>query len=385
MSEPAARHDHADPGPPRELTRERMLSTLVVLVAVLTFVTLPFALHYGAAFILPLIAAGIISLALAPLADWLEGKGLPNWLAALLALSAMILVLVVAGATVIQPALSLVDSLPGFIRRITERTAELSGLFGKIARMTEAIGSGLDQGNAREVVMSTRPSLLDMLMQTPAVLLQVLVTLLLAFFMIEARGRLRRQLLLERTEFTASLRAARVLRDVQVMMGTYFATTFIVACGVGVAVGFGAWAFGWQSPVMWGGLAALLNLLPYVGPLSMVLLLSLFGLAGKEPLLLSLVPAIAYISLHAVESNIITPILMGRRLAISPIAILASLLYFGWIWGVVGIFLAGPLLVVITAFLEHSGRLNVIGFLFGEPLLVPQGPASDVEAVDQPG
>ncbi len=348
--------------------RNRLLSAMVVLSGALLFLALPFALQSGAEFFLPLVAAAVISLAVSPLADWFDARRLPNWLASLLALGTLLAVIAAAIATVIQPAIAMADTLPQFAQRIAARTSELSGWMGKIAKMVDALGRSFGQGRTREVVLSSQSSLQDLVLQTPGVLLHILLTVLLAYFMIAARGRLRRGMVLDRHEYTASLRAARVLRDVQAMMATYFATTFTVACGVGVIVGLGAWAYGWQSPIMWGGLAALLNLLPYIGPLTMMLVLSLFGLASERVLLLALAPALSYVALHTVESNVVTPILMGRRLQISPVAILAALIYFGWVWGIVGVFLAGPLLVVIMAFLEHSGKPNVVGFLFGEPL-----------------
>ncbi|MFM5908109.1 MAG: AI-2E family transporter [Novosphingobium sp.] len=388
-SEPEPGADPSDsPQAPTQQTRERdrLLSAIVVLCGLLLFIGLPFALSAGAEFFLPLVAAAIISLAVSPLADWFAARRLPNWLASFLALGTLVGVLSVAVATVIQPAIALADTLPQFAQRIAARTSVFSGWLREVAQMLDTLGRNFGQSRTREVVLSSQGSIRDLLMQTPGVLLHVLLTILLAFFMIEARGRLRRNLLLERQEFTASLRAARVLRDVQAMMATYFATTVLVAIGVGIIVGTAAWAFGWQSPVMWGGLAALMNLLPYVGPLTMIVVLGLFGLAGQGSLLWSLTPALAYIALHTVESNVVTPILMGRRLAVSPVAILASLIYFGWIWGIVGIFLAGPLLVIIMAFLEHTGTPNVIGFVFGEPLFAPAAPdLREGEGGDQPG
>ncbi len=356
-----------------ETKRDRLLSWLVVLTGALFFLAAPFAMRAAAGFVLPIVVAAILSLALAPFADWLESKRFPNWLAALLALAAMVLVLAMAGAMVVQPAIGLVDSLPAFAQRVSDRTVELSGWLGEILQKIDSLGSAFGGDGAREVVMSSRATLQDMLLQTPGVLLHVVVTLLLAYFMTEARARLRRQLVLDRVEFSASLRVARVLRDIQARIGAYFATTIMVACGVGVVVTTGAWLFGWQNPVMWGGIAAMMNLLPYVGPLTMMVLLTLFCHSGEGPIVWSLLPTLAYIVMHTVEANIVTPVLMGRTLSMSPVAILVSLLFFGWVWGVIGIFIAVPLLVVISAFLDHSGRPNVVGFLFGEPLFGQDG------------
>ena len=203
---------------------------------------------------------------------------------------------------------------------------------------------------------------------TPTVVLEVLLTFLMAFFMIEARVRVRRRLLLGRQHVGASIKAARVVRDVQDRVAAYIFTVGLINLGVGVIVTLGAWALGLDAPVMWGGLAALLNFLPYIGPLAMVALLALFGIGTAESPLVGVIPAAAYLGLHAVESNVITPAVLGARFTMNPVLILLALSYFSWIWGVTGALLSVPLLLTLTALIDHLGRPNLIGFVFGEPL-----------------
>jgi len=133
-------------------------------------------------------------------------------------------------------------------------------------------------------------------------------------------------------------------------------------------VALGAWALGMDAPIMWGGLAALLNFLPYIGPFVMIALLTLFGLGTADTPLVGLIPAAAYLGLHAVESNMITPSVLGARFTMNPVLILLALSYFSWIWGVTGALLSVPILLTITALIEHLGKPNLIGFVFGEPL-----------------
>ena len=141
-----------------------------------------------------------------------------------------------------------------------------------------------------------------------------------------------------------------------------------INAGVGVVVALGAWALGVEAPVMWGGLAALLNFLPYIGPLAMTALLALFGIGTGDTLLLGIVPAAAYLALHTVESNVVTPSILGARFTMNPVMILIALSYFSWIWGVFGALLSVPILLMLTAFFDHVGRPNLVGFIFGEPL-----------------
>ena len=367
----------------RNLSELHLLSALLFVMGTGLLIALPFALRAGAEFFLPLVIALVISLALAPMADALGARGAPNSLASLLALASLALIVLLAGTLVIQPALAMLDRFPDLSDRLADRIEVLAGAFGRIAGAIDELTRATGLASANEVVVSSGGVLENLLLQTPGVLLQAVLTLLLAYFMLEARLRMRRTLLLDRQEFSGSLRAANVLRDVQTQMGAYFLTTFLVACSVGMVVGVGAWAFGWEQPVMWGGLAAMLNLLPYIGPLTMGVVLALFGLGTDASLVWALAPAAAYGILHAVEANAVTPVVIGRKLELSPVAILSSLIFFGWIWGIAGAFLSGPLLLIISAMLDHIGRPNVIGFLFGEPLFAaplfaaPPGDAPD--------
>jgi predicted PurR-regulated permease PerM len=346
----------------------RLISALVVLLGIGLFLALPFVLSIGSVVFLPLVTAIILTVILSPLADRLSLLGLPNSLASFAALLAFIAILALALAAVLRPAVSLFDEVPAMIERIGEHFHQLQGNLAWVSRLNEQI-TGIVGSEQSEQVVLAGPTLLEQLaFATPTVILEVLLTLLMAFFMIEARVRLRRRLLLDRQHFGASLKAARVMRDVQDRVAAYILTVGLINALVGLIVAFGAWMLGMNAPIMWGGLAALLNFLPYIGPLMMIALLTLFGLGTADSPWLGLIPAAAYLGLHAVESNVVTPSILGARFTMNPVMILLALSYFSWIWGVTGALLSVPILLTITALIDHLGKPNVIGFLFGEPL-----------------
>jgi predicted PurR-regulated permease PerM len=228
--------------------------------------------------------------------------------------------------------------------------------------------AALTGAEGQKVVLAGPTVLEQLAFATPTVVLEVLLTFLLAFFMIEARVRLRRRLLLERQQVGTSLKAARAMREVQDRVAAYIITVGLINAGVGVIVALGAWALGMDAPIMWGGLAALLNFVPYIGPMMMMVLLGLFGLGSAESVLVGLIPAAAYLGLHTVEANVVTPGVLGARFTMNPVAILLALAYFGWIWGVAGALLSVPILLTLTALVDCLGRPNFVGFVFGEPL-----------------
>jgi predicted PurR-regulated permease PerM len=325
-------------------------------------------LSIGSVVFLPLVTAIVLTIILSPLADRLALIGLPNALASFAALLALLAVLAIALTAVLRPALALFEEAPAMVDRIGRHFSDIQGSFAWLSRINERIARIAGSEEGREVVLAG-PSMLEQLaFATPTVVLEVLLTFLMAFFMIEARVRMRRRLLLDRQHFGASLKAARVMRDVQDRVAAYILTVGLINAGIGLIVAAGAWVLGLDAPVMWGGLAALLNFIPYIGPLAMIALLGLFGLGTADAPLIGLMPAAAYLGLHAVESNIVTPAILGARFTMNPVMILIALSYFSWIWGAPGALLSVPILLAVTALIDHLGRPNLIGFVFGEPL-----------------
>ena len=372
-SNPDSEADGAAPAPRRRTLafaaeELRLISALVVLMAVGLFLALPFVLSIGSVVFLPLVTAIVLTIVLSPLADRLAQFGLPNFLASILALLAFLFVLSLALTAVLRPAVALFDDVPAMIDRIGEHFEHLQGGLVWVSRLNDQISHIIGAEEGEQVVLAG-PSMLEQLaFATPTVVLEVLLTFLMAFFMIEARVRVRRRLLLDRQHFGASLKAARVMRDVQDRVAAYILTVALINFGIGLIVTFAAWALGMPFPVMWGGLAALLNFMPYVGPLAMIALLTLFGLGTADAPLVGLVPAASYLGLHAIESNFVTPAILGARFTMNPVLILLALSYFSWIWGVTGALLSVPILLTITALIDHLGKPNLIGFIFGEPL-----------------
>ena len=346
----------------------RLISALVVLIGIGLFLAIPFVLSIGSVVFLPVVTAIVLTVILSPLADKLTGFGLPNALASLIALLVFFAVVLLALALILQPATALFDKLPELLQQVGERFTELRNQFAWVAQINEQLAELFESDESREVVVAT-PSLLEELaFATPSLVIETILTLLMAFFMIEARVRLRQKLLFGRSSFGTSIKAARVLREVQDRVAAYILTVGLINAFVGVFVALGAWALGVEAPIMWGGLAAILNFLPYIGPTIMVGLLALFGIGTTETIFLGLIPAAAYLALHTVEANVVTPSVLGARFTMNPVMILIALSYFTWIWGVFGALLSVPILLMLTALFDHVGRPNLIGFIFGEPL-----------------
>ena len=347
----------------------RLISALVLILGAGLFLALPFVLSIGSVVFLPVVTAVILTVILSPLADKLNGWGLPNALASLVSLVVFFAILLLALALILQPAITLFDELPALVQHVGERFLELRERFSWIEQSNRQLVELVERdGQPREVVLATPSYLEELAFATPTVIIEAILTLLMAYFMIEARVRLRQKLLFGRTSFGSSIKAARGIREVQDRVAAYILTVGWINALGGVIVALGAWALGVDAPIMWGGLAAILNFLPYIGPTVMVGLLALFGIGTADTVLLGLVPALAYLGLHTIEANVVTPSILGARFTMNPVLILIALSYFTWIWGAFGALLSVPILLMLTALFDHVGRPNLVGFIFGEPL-----------------
>lgn len=373
MPDPDLEPEIAAPRLPDDLagdTRARLQSAIILLLMGGLFLALPFVLSIGSVVFLPPVTALVITIILAPLADRLSRIGLPGMLASLIAILTMAGVIVAALALILQPAFAMVDQVPDMIAVVSRRFAELRGNLAWINDFNRQLARLMGH-SPREVVLASPSVIEQVAFATPTVVLEVLVTLLMTFFMIETRLRVQRRLAQSAHSANASVRIARVMRDVQDRVAGYLLTVALINLGVGVIVAGGAYAFGLSAPIMWGGLAFVFNFLPYLGPLAMMALLGLVGLGTASSMSVGFVPLIAFIALHAFEANFVTPAILGARLTVSPVSILVAISYFSWIWGVPGALLSVPILLIIEAMLDNLGRPNVIGFLLGEPLFRP--------------
>ena len=367
--------DTASPGD-EALRRQqvRLQSMIVLLLMAGLVVALPFILSQCAVVVQPPVTALVLSIVLSPLADRLTRIGIPNMLASFMAILVMIGIIIVALAVILQPAFDMVDQVPAMAREIARRFAQLRDNFAWISEFTRQINhlSGPLAGPPTRVVALAEPSVIEQLaLATPSVALEVLLTGLMTFFMIESRIRMRRRLLVERADFSSSVRIARVMRDVQDRVASYILTVAQINAGIGLIVYGGASYFGFSAPVMWGGLAFVLNFVPYMGPLTMVGLLALVGLGTSNTVAAGLIPALSFLALHALEANVVTPSILGARFTLNPVSILISFSFFTWIWGVLGALLSVPILLTFSALVDHLGRPNLVGFLFGESLFEP--------------
>jgi len=192
---------------------------------------------------------------------------------------------------------------------------------------------------------------------------------LVVYFFLSGWTRMRRRTITSRGSFSSALTTARVIQEMVDATSAYLATITLINLCLGMLVAFALWLIGLPDPLMWGGIVTLFNYMPYLGPIAAALLLSLGGLMVFRDAWYAAFPPLVFIGCHLIESNVITPSLVGRRLTINPLLILISLSFWGWVWGATGALLAVPLLIIMKTVLDAAGTPDIAGFLFEEGTL----------------
>ncbi|WP_337827806.1 AI-2E family transporter [Pseudonocardia sp. TMWB2A] len=363
--------EQSENGAPREnggRGRDRLLASIALTSAVLVFLALPFALRAGAEFFLPLTAALVIAIALVPALEWLERRGFPSMIASAICVILFLILVNGALAVIIVPATDWFIELPDRLPKIQATLSPLIDFYANLQRFVDRILQSVASGTsaqARAVAIEAPRSLLDFIAgSAPAAAIQIFFAILAVFFFLAGWTRLRKRTINNRENFDTALETARVIQNVVNSTSSYLTTITIINALLGAAVALILWMLGMPSPLMWGGIVALFNFVPYLGPILGIMLLALGGLMSFDRIELAILPALVYFALHTIEANIVTPMILGRRLTINPLLILVSLSFWGWVWGTPGALLAVPILIILQTVLKATGTPDLAGFLF---------------------
>ena len=351
-----------------DFRRDRLLAALALILGASFCLGLPFALQAGAEFFLPLTAAIVIAIALVPLLEWLERRGMPSALAAFFALASFLAVINAALAIIVVPATGWFARLPDSIPRIQSNLAPLIDFYSTLQRFVDrtlmSVASGTE-ATAQAVAATAPTSVVDYFISSaPSAAIQLFFAVLVIFFFLAGWTRLRKGTIRRRGSFDGAMQTARVIQNVVDATADYLATITMINAILGLTVGLMLWALGMPSPFMWGGIVSICNFVPYLGPIVAAVLLGLGGLMTFDAVGLALLPALIFIGVHLVEANLITPLVLGKRLTINPLLILVSLSFWGWVWGTPGALLAVPLLLILQTVLASTGTPDLAGFLF---------------------
>jgi predicted PurR-regulated permease PerM len=316
-------------------------------------------LYVARVLLLPITAAMVIGTMLRPIVDRASAYRIPPWVTALVLVLLIVAAMNILVILLAAPVSDWVAKAPEIGARLKDKLWLLQYPLDLLRRLRDTLTPGADHSAPLDLGLSglIQPALS---LLTPAIgfvtpaIGQLLIFFATLFFFLSTRLRVRRSSAIPFAGRGARVLLLRIMHDVESNLTTYFTTVGAIYFVEGICVGVASYFIGLPNAAAWGALTFVLSFIPYIGPGVVVLVLFGAGLIEFPTFVHALVAPAFYIGLATLEGTFITPTIIGRTLTLSPLMVFLSLVFWAWLWGPVGAFLATPLLTVALA---AAGRL----------------------------
>jgi predicted PurR-regulated permease PerM len=339
-------------------------------VTVLTTLALLYSLYFAREFLIPIVFALLLNFLLSPLIRRLLVLRIKPPISAAFVVLLLVAALGEAAYQLTGPAQRWALTAPQAFERAQGRLRTIirpvQQVTSNVQRAADAVGA---QSERKEpaVVVQTGPSVSSRLFGTTQRIAAGLLEIFILLYFLLAGGDLFLQKLIKvLPHFSDKVKAVEIARATEAAVSAYLSTALLVNVVEGAVVAGVLWLLGMPNVLLWGALVACFEFVPYLGAFAAVVVLTVAGLTTYDEVARALLVPGSFLAINLLQANLITPMLLGHRLTLNPVAIFIGLAFFFWIWGVPGAFLAVPLLATFKIFCDHIVSLAAIGEFLGQ-------------------
>ncbi|WP_442505579.1 AI-2E family transporter [Novipirellula sp. SH528] len=326
-------------------------SLLLSLVAVIAVTLVCGTLFVASSLFVPIVIATLAYLSLRPIASRMCHWGLSQTISSGLLILGIFVTLGIIAGMLYSPAQTWIASTPESISKIKSNFAAIEEPLTVLDRAEEELDKAAPTGKKEATVEVSvkKPRILDrsvLINKTGRFLAFIAAVAVLTFFMLSSGDDLLNRVLNVLPDEHSRHELLDKIGDIQETVGKYLAQITFINIGLGIIVSLVMWAIGMPTPVLWGVLATLFNFIPYVGALAATAFVFMAAASTFDTLPRAALTAAAFWSITAVEGQFVTPAILGKTLKVGPVIVLVAVAFWGFLWGIPGIFLAVPLLIV---------------------------------------
>ena len=340
---------------------ERKVLSILMILGIL------YTLYFARGFLLPIFVALVLSFVLQPLVRGLSWFKLPAGLSAAIVIGVTVFAIGFGVYYLSGPAANWINRGPVLRQQLEYKFKNIRNSFEEARKTSEKLEEMADLENKEtpEVVVK-ESSLADKVfsLTTNTIVTLMIITILTYFLLWRGQETLVR--------IARSLSGSRRSKDLtQIMLhieheiSLYLQTFTIINLVLGAATAGILALLGMPNPILWGVAGGILNFLPYLGPAITIAILSVVSILTFDVWFQMILPPLIYAFLTILEGQIITPIIIGKRLSLDPVLIFISVLFWGWLWGVVGVLLAVPTLSALKIIFSRVELLKPYEKIFG--------------------
>ncbi|HET7594610.1 MAG TPA: AI-2E family transporter [Stellaceae bacterium] len=323
-----------------------------------------YTLYFTAEIAIPLVFALLFKLLLQPGVRVLGRLKVPQPLGALAMIILLFAVLGGGGFLLGGPATAWLERAPQSLPRLEQHLRVFEQPIQQVQEATKQVEKLTQPQAPGEMAPVTvkGPGLVDYLFSGTRRLMSGLgITVLMLFFLLSSGELFMRRLVEILPNFRDKKRAVEMSHEVEENISAYLLTISIMNALVGIAAGLAMWAIGIPDPILWGALAFVLNYVLILGPLTGMALFFVAGLMSFDTLWQALIPPGAYLIIHMIEGEWVTPMLVAKRFTLNPVLVIGSLIFWDWMWGIPGALLAVPMLAVFKIVCDRVQPLAALG------------------------
>jgi predicted PurR-regulated permease PerM len=359
-------NDHSNGAPPlhrrRRASTRRKFDLRSIALTGLFVLAIFYTMYFMRGILLPLVLALLLSYLLRPIVRAFARLHIPPALGAAIVVLGMVAVISYAISALTAPAVSWLEKAPYSIQTIQSKLLPLRQPMQNVAKASGEIEklATADNSPARVVEVKQHP-ITDMLyIRGPGLIVSAVLLLILLYFLLAYDSVFLTKMIKVLPTLTDKKRAVHIANEIEEHVSRYLLTATLINIGLGVAVGTTAGFLGLRNPFMWGVMVALLNFVPYLGALTGIICMTLGAIMSFDSVGYALIFPAMYLVFAMLEGNLITPVVMGRSLTLNPVMVLLSLTFWGWMWGVLGVILAVPILAAFKIFCAHIKPIEPI-------------------------
>ncbi|HHC6581970.1 AI-2E family transporter [Vibrio parahaemolyticus] len=331
----------------------------VIGVSLLVLLLVP-ALYFAKPVLLPMVISTFVALLFSPLINYFEDKGLPRTITVVVTLTLLVSVSILGLAAISEPAKQWWAELPSIVQNVSQEVNEVTKASSEHMNAPLEIASDM---NIDEMGNNTVFSLLKALATTtPTLLTQAMIVLFMVYFMLNHGRSLFRKSVSRLRGFSKQRQAVELVQALQKDLSRYIGTITLVNAGLGLCVGLVFFVLGLEDPFLWGAFAGVMNFAPYLGPVISMVSFGFVAYLQLDSVSFMLTVVSIYLLLNLIESQFVTPTLLGKRFNLNPLVIFIWLVFWGWLWGGMGLLIGVPLLVCINILADRlalCGSTNI--------------------------